>query len=121
LFRELPDLLRNAQAIVARMRPEHDAAVPPMRRARRALPRPTRALLAPGLLVSARDLAAGPGVVGALALVGEKRHHRAVQRVLVHRAVEQGGREAHGLLFRAGGGVMRRLNHGDCALPAYPP
>src|SRR5438552_11310518 len=69
LFRELPDLLRNAQAIVARMRPEHDAAVPPMRRARRALPRPTRALLAPGLLVTARDLAAGPGVVGALALV----------------------------------------------------
>src|SRR2546426_9528940 len=50
LLRELAHLFRNAEPIVARMRPEYDPAVPPVRRANRALPRTAGALLAPRLL-----------------------------------------------------------------------
>src|SRR2546426_6492070 len=45
--------------------------------------------------VPARDLAPRAGVVRALALIREVGDDRAVQRVLVHRAVEQRGRQAH--------------------------
>src|SRR5207249_874739 len=79
---------------------------------------PAGALLTPWLLVAARDLAPGLGVARPLPLVGEVGDHGPVQRVLVHRAVEQGGGQVHGLLFRAGGGVVRRLNHGGSGLPA---
>src|SRR2546422_3973027 len=68
-LRELAHLLRNAQPVVAGMGPEHDPAVPPVRRARRALPRPAGALLAPRLLVAARDFAPGLRVARPLALV----------------------------------------------------
>src|SRR5437867_3443625 len=112
-------LLRNPQPVVAGMRPEHDPAVPPVRRAGRALPRPAGALLTPRLLVAARDLAPGLGVARPLPLVGEVGDHGPVQRVLVHRAVEQRRGQAHGLLFRAGGGIVRRLNHGGSGLPAW--
>src|SRR5207249_7200467 len=59
LLRQLAQLLRDPQPVVAGMGPEHDPAVPPVRRAGRALPRPAGALLPPRLLVAARDLAPG--------------------------------------------------------------
>src|SRR3989441_334407 len=120
-LRELAHLLRNAQPVVAGMGPEHDPAVPPVRRARRALPRPAGALLAPRLLVAARDFAPGLRVARPLALVREEGDHGAVQCVLVHRAVEQRGRQTHRFLLRAGGGVVRRLNHDGSALPVCAP
>src|SRR6267154_19072 len=70
---ELAHLLRNAQPVAARMRPMRDAAVPPMRGARRALPRPAGAFLPPRLLVAARDLAASQRVARALPLVRQVR------------------------------------------------
>src|SRR5881296_2024476 len=120
-LRELAHLLRNAQPVVAGMGPEHDPAVPPVRRAGRALPRPAGALLAPRLLVAARDFAPGFGVARPLELVREEGDHGAVQGVLVHRAVEQRGRQAHRFLLRAGGGVVRRFNHDGSALPVCAP
>src|SRR5947208_9946396 len=51
LLRQLAHLLRDAEPVVARMRPEYDPAVPPVRRAGRALARPAGGPLAPRLLV----------------------------------------------------------------------
>src|SRR5207237_8590322 len=89
LLRELADLLRDAEPIAARMRTVCDPAVPPMRCAGRALPRSPGALLSPRLLIAARDFAAGQRIARTLTLIRQERDDRAMQHVLVHRAVEQ--------------------------------
>src|SRR2546428_825752 len=61
LLRELAHLLRDPQAVAAGLRAEHDAAVPPVRRAGRPLPRAAGPLLAPWLLVAAGDEASRLG------------------------------------------------------------
>src|SRR3989441_3807408 len=53
LLRELAQLLRDPLTVAAGLGAEHDAAVPPVRRAGRPLARAPGALLAPGLLVPA--------------------------------------------------------------------
>src|SRR5713101_7650196 len=100
------------------MRTVRDATVPPVRRAGRALPRPTGSLLSPRLLVTARDFAAGQRIARALALIRQERDDRAMQHVLVHRAVEQRLGERDRFLARARRRVVKSLNHGDSALPA---
>src|SRR6267154_931495 len=52
---QLTHLLRDPQAVAARMRPVRDAAVPPVRRAGGALPGTAGALLPPRLLIATRD------------------------------------------------------------------
>src|SRR2546426_8434318 len=67
LLRQLAHLLRDPQAVAAGLRAEHDAAVPPVRRAGRPLARAAGPLLAPWLLVAAGDEAPRLGRVRALA------------------------------------------------------
>ena len=62
-------LRRHVLTVVARVRAEDDAAVPPVRRAGRALARAAGALLAVRLLAAAGDLAARLRVGRALPLV----------------------------------------------------
>src|SRR4029077_11026 len=103
--------LRDREPVAARMRPMRDATVSPMRGARRTLPRSTRALLAPRLLIAARDLTAGQRIARALPLVRQERDHRAVQHVLIHRAVEQRFGQGDRLLAGPRRRVVWSLNH----------
>src|SRR5207248_5774190 len=63
-------------AIVARMRAEDDTAAAPLGRADRALPRPARALLFPGLATAAAHVGALLRVMRALALIRLFSHDR---------------------------------------------
>src|SRR6266513_1686110 len=72
LLGQLAHLLRDPEAVAARMRPMRDAAVPPVRRAGRALPGAAGALLPPRLLIATRDLAARLGVARALPLIRQE-------------------------------------------------
>src|SRR5204862_4451589 len=73
LLGELAHLLRDREPVAARVRAVRDAAVPPVRRARRALPGAAGALLPPWLLIAARHFAARLGIARPLPLVRQER------------------------------------------------
>ncbi len=119
---QLAHLLRHLGPVVAGLRPEDRPAPAPVRRPGRSLPGPAGALLAPRLLVAARDEAAGPGGGGALPLVAQEGLDRLVQHRLVHGAIKQLRRQRERRLVAGSArGEMGRLKHDGSLLPAWPP
>src|SRR4029077_7794926 len=104
-----PSLLaRHLLLIGARVWPEARPAVAPLGLPCAALAGAAGALLLPGFLPAARHLAAGLGLMGALAIVRLLTPHRLVQHGLVHGGVEDGRRQ----LERAGLLAVTVVNRG---------
>ena len=89
LARQCADLPRHILRVASRRRTKHGPTANPLRRADRALPRASRALLLPRLLVSADHVLSNLGGRVPLPLVGAERLDRLVHHRKVDRAVEQ--------------------------------
>src|SRR5690606_13084559 len=88
-------LLRGALAVVAGDGAVHHTTAAPLRGAAGAVPGPAGALLPPRLAAAAAYLAAGLGLVRALAGGGELGHHHLVHQGGVHRRVKHVRRQLH--------------------------
>src|SRR5207244_3879323 len=98
-------LARHVLVVASRRGTERLAAALPLRRADRALARAAGALLLPGLLAAARDLAPALRVVGADATIGELAHDGLMQHGQVH------GVEHVGLELEAARLLALRVDH----------